>query len=160
MQPPPTERHKTKRASAPPTKPYPQAKPPDSPEHSSLDNVLSSAGGGHIFEPPRDEGDTPAEPIEEFMWADDVQRAPDLSFNDVLSALPTDVDEDESSSESNPFTDLVNSMRSEEAHRPLPSRQQQFVEYILTGESDPLLDEPPEAPPADAPWTRALGAPG
>ncbi len=125
----------------------PPPKPPtDLPEYTSLDNVLSSAGTANIFEPPRKEGDTPPGIIEELNWADDLAK-PDASFDDVLSALPDDADANESSSSRNPFTDLVNSMKSEEAHRPLPSRQQQFVEYILTGELDPLIEDVPSSPP-------------
>jgi DNA-binding NarL/FixJ family response regulator/REP element-mobilizing transposase RayT len=135
----PREQQKPPKRSAP-------LPPADIPEYTSLDSVLSSAGTANIFEPPRKEGDTPAGMIAELNWADDLAK-PGASFDDVLSALPEDADVNESSSSRNPFTDLVNSMKSEEAHRPLPSRQQQFVEYILTGELDPLIEDMPSEPP-------------
>ncbi|MBZ0291637.1 MAG: transposase, partial [Anaerolineae bacterium] len=39
------------------------------------------------------------------------------------------------------FDELVNSMRSENQHTPLPDRHQQFIEFILTGGMDVLLKE-------------------
>lgn len=143
--------------TSPPPKRSAPLPPGDLPEYTSLDSVLSSAGAGNIFEPPRKEGDTPASIIEELNWADELAKPSESSFDDVLSALPDDAqDVNESSSQRNPFTDLVNSMRSEESHRPLPSRQQQFVEYIITGEIDPLgedLQAPPPAPIVPTPGT-------
>lgn len=113
--------------------------------HSSLDDVLASQGGvTNIF------GDVHSG--EDFSWAHE-QPGADSDFDEVLNSLPTESSEE--AAPRNPFTDLVNSMRNESAHRPLPSRQEQFVEYILTGGMDSLLEEieqsqtstPP--PPAD-----------
>ena len=108
--------------------------------HTPLDSVLSREGGATniLGEPPIAPGDTPANIIEDLAWAHE-QPKPDSSFDDVLNALPTDASGE--TAPRNPFTDLVNSMRSEEAHRPLPSRQEQFVEFILSGGMDSLLEE-------------------
>ncbi|MEO8394968.1 MAG: hypothetical protein ABI700_18370, partial [Chloroflexota bacterium] len=117
----------------------PTPKAPDNlPEYTSLDDVLSSAGGAQIFEAPLVEGDTPPSVASELVWAEEPPKQPDSSFDDVLNALPADAPE---AAPRNPFTDLVNSMRNEEQHRPFPSRQQQFVEYILTGGMDSLLEQ-------------------
>jgi DNA-binding NarL/FixJ family response regulator/REP element-mobilizing transposase RayT len=118
--------------------PRPAPKPPENlPEYSSLDDVISSAGGAEVFEPPRVEGDTPPSAVSELVWAEDPPK-PESTFDDVLNALPAEAPE---AAPRNPFTDLVNSMRTDEQHRPLPSRQQQFVEYILTGGMDSLLEQ-------------------
>jgi len=119
------------------------------PEYSTLDDILASSGRDLFDEPPTDEegtnqfgalededGDTPSG--EDFAWASQPQHS-DSTFDEVLNSLPSDTPEGEAPR--NPFTDLVNSMRSGEAHRPLPSRQEQFVEFILTGGMDSLLDE-------------------
>lgn len=137
--------------SLPPTAPLPpsagMASP--APEYSTLDDILASSGSNLFGEPPEDEegtnqfgslededGDTPSG--EDFAWASQPQHS-DSTFDEVLNSLPSDAPEGEAPR--NPFTDLVNSMRSGEAHRPLPSRQEQFVEFILTGGMDSLLDE-------------------
>jgi len=112
--------------------------PENLPEYTSLDDVLSSAGGAQIFESPVVEGDTPPSAVSEMVWAEEAPKLPDSSFDDVLNSLPPNAPE---AAPRSPFTDLVNSMRTEEQHRPLPSRQQQFVEYILTGGMDSLLEQ-------------------
>ena len=117
---------------------HPTPKAPENlPEYTSLDDVMSSAGGAQIFEAPLVEGDTPPSAVSELAWADEAPKN-NSAFDEVLNSLPPDAPE---AAPSNPFTDLVNSMRTEEQHRPLPSRQQQFVEYILTGGMDSLLEQ-------------------
>ena len=117
-------------------RPTPKA-PENLPEYTSLDDIISSAGGAQIFEAPLAEGDTPPSAASELSWAEEAPKS-ESAFNEVLNSLPADAPE---AAPSNPFTDLVNSMRTEEQHRPLPSRQQQFVEYILTGGMDSLLEQ-------------------
>ncbi|MFN8561827.1 MAG: hypothetical protein U0703_09460 [Anaerolineae bacterium] len=121
------------------------------PEYSSLDDVLSQAGT-NIFEQPAAEGDTPANFPEELDWMEESSSKRESSFDDVLNSLPPDAPNP--SAPSSPFNDLVNSMRTEEAHRPLPSRQQQLVEFILSGGTDSLDNEPPPAQPQTAPLSQ------
>ena len=101
--------------------------PDDLPEYSSLDNVLGAVGT-NIFESPLEEGD---------MAGDEATPPQAEPFERMLNALPPDAPP----VPPDPFTDLVNSMRRDEPHQPLPSRQQRFVEFILTGGMDPLLQE-------------------
>ncbi|MBI1257255.1 MAG: response regulator [Chloroflexi bacterium] len=117
-------------------RPAPKA-PENLPEYTSLDDVIAGAGGAQIFEAPLVEGDTPPSAASELSWAEEAPKS-ESAFNEVLNSLPPNALE---AAPSNPFTDLVNSMRTEEQHRPLPSRQQQFVEYILTGGMDSLLEQ-------------------
>ncbi|MEP7291631.1 MAG: transposase, partial [Chloroflexota bacterium] len=102
------------------------------------DHSAEPSGTNRFNEPPLQPGDTPASSVEDMAWAHE-QPKPDSSFDEVLNALSLDTSD--ATAPRNPFTDLVNSMRSGEAHRPLPSRQEQFVEFILTGGMDSLLEE-------------------
>lgn len=117
----------------------------DMPDYSSLDDVLANAAGTNIFEQPVVEGDTPPSAPEELVWQDESSKR-EPTFDDVLNSLPPDAPKPPPPS--SPFNDLVNSMRTEEEHRPLPSRQQQLVEFILSGGTDSLDNEPPKPPPS------------
>ncbi|HVU10998.1 MAG TPA: transposase [Phototrophicaceae bacterium] len=120
---------------APPNNPN---NPNNPPEHSSLDNVIASAGRSNIFESPVVEGDTPPS-VDLAAWTEEPPPKHDAAFDEVLNALPTD--SGDQAAPRSPFTDLVDSMRSDQTHQPLPSRQQQFVEFILTGGMDSLLEQ-------------------
>ncbi len=137
------------------------ARPPTLPEFSSLDSVLVDEAPSEIFEPPVRDGDTPSVPevssgaVRQFIatrgsGADD--------FDSVLDDLDEQAVREQAASrvQSNSFTELVNSMRGENAHTPLPDRHQQFIDFILTGGMDVLLSEiekaktgPLAAQPAD-----------
>ena len=115
-------------SSAPPQTRRAKSRPPDDlPEYTSLENVLSSRGAS--------EDDTPSRPVAE---APVEHPEGEESFEAILSKLDPELDEESAASI---FDDLVNSMRSSDPHRPLPARHQQFVEFILTGGMDSLLDE-------------------
>ncbi|MFQ3565725.1 MAG: transposase [Aggregatilineales bacterium] len=116
-------------ASSPPQTRRAKSRPPDDlPEYTSLENVLSSRGAS--------EDDTPSRPVAESP----VEHAEaEESFEAILSRLDPELYEQEGAASA--FDDLVNSMRSSDPHRPLPARHQQFVEFILTGGMDSLLDE-------------------
>lgn len=126
------------------------------PEYSNLDDVLN-AGGTNIFdEPPVVAGDTPSNPPEELDWVDESSKRESL-FDEVLNQLPPDAPkQDEPKKGTGPFNDLVNSMRTEETHRPLPSRQQQLVEFILSGGTESLDNEPPKPPMPQRPEVTPL----
>ena len=125
--------------------------PSSLPEFSSLDDVLTSEAPSEMFEPERQEGDTPAVPdfdsdaMRQFL-ATRPDRG-DETFDAVLGSIdPTEADAAEARSD---FQNLVDSMRGSRAHTPLPDRHQQFIEFILTGGMDNLLTEIERARPAD-----------
>ncbi len=111
-------------------------KPDDLPEYSSLDNVLSSADS-NVFEPALSGEDTPPQPS-------------DPAFDEVLNTLPPETPSVPPPNDQ--FKTLVNSMRSDDQPKPLPARHQQFVEFILSGGMDSLIDQleqksdPPQTP--------------
>lgn len=124
-------------------------------DYSSLEEALGVAGTNIFDQPPAAEEDTPSNPSDELVWADESSKR-ESSFDDVLNALPPDAPE--SVAPSNPFNDLVNSMRTEEAHRPLPSRQQQLVEFILSGGTD-ILEDPSSRASVETPNLPKQAAP-
>ncbi len=95
-----------------------------------------------IDEAPVNVGDTPPGSVEELVWAEEPPK-PESAFDDVLNSIQPNVTE---AAPRNPFTDLVNSMRSEDAPRPLLTRQQQFVEYILTSGVESIFTDEDDAP--------------
>jgi DNA-binding NarL/FixJ family response regulator/REP element-mobilizing transposase RayT len=105
-------------APMPPTRPA--APEPDSlPEFNSLDDVLQSFG----FDPPTQAEDTPSVPLP-----------------------PTDprVTQTGTSRRQRPerdFDNLVDSMRPDEPRSRLPDRQQQMMDFIVTGGMDSVLKE-------------------
>lgn len=107
--------------------------PGDLPEFSSLDSVLNMFNPSELFEPDYDDGDTPS------------LEAPDLSgaemMDAVINQLRPDAGSETGPGASDRFLDLVNSMRDEKPHKPLPERTQPFVEFILTGGMDNLMQE-------------------
>jgi|GEM_PF-753276 CheY-like chemotaxis protein/REP element-mobilizing transposase RayT len=62
-------------------------------------------------------------------------------FDGVLGSIDTDEEVVESQRPADEFDDLVNSMRTDEPHRPLPDRQETFFEFIITGGMDNLVSE-------------------
>ncbi|MAS32992.1 MAG: hypothetical protein CL610_03220 [Anaerolineaceae bacterium] len=124
------------------------APPPYLPEFSSLDDVLADEAPSTLFEPPPRDGDTPAVPnvdsdaIRQFLATS--PEAGERLFDRMLGQIEPETGDKpalpEGSSASD-FDSLVNSMRSEKPHTPLPDRHQQFVEFILTGGMDSLLSE-------------------
>ena len=130
------------------TRPSQSRPPTDLPEYTSIDNVLSSVAGTRGLSP------------EQMPTEQEPEEQPDEELDELLKELPqqpiisSDLDQDafnalleelESGEDVRPtgteFDDLVNSMRAGEPHKPLPTRHQQFVEFILTGGMDPLLEE-------------------
>ncbi len=142
------------------TRPAQTQEPLDLPDYVQFDDMMSDPVGTNIFEPPREEGDTPPSGVNELVWEEE-PPPPESAFDEVLNSLP---DTPESVAPNSPFDDLVNSMRTDEAHRPLPSRQQQLVEFILGTDSlseqdknAPSEPEPPEEP-EETPKSGLLGA--
>ncbi|MBZ0299538.1 MAG: response regulator, partial [Anaerolineae bacterium] len=153
------------------------AAPPRLPEFSSLDDILADEAPSSLFEPPVRDGDTPAVPsvdsdaVRQFLATSSDQG--DRTFDSMLSEISPDESADGPPQlPGGDFQDLVNSMRAEQAHTPLPDRHQQFVEFILTGGMDnllseiekaktgPLEDEEGEIPePPPAPKLRKLSPP-
>ncbi len=113
--------------------------PDDLPESNSFDHVMLSTVDSRLFDPPIREGDTPQSSDEALAALLGSEPAmPDQDFDEVLNALPADSPEDEPPRTA--FSELVNSMRPETPHRPLPSRPQ-FVDFMLSGGMDSLIDE-------------------
>ncbi|NWG15352.1 MAG: transposase [Chloroflexi bacterium] len=120
------------------------APPSDLPEFSPLDNVLKSFD----FEPLAGEEDTPTVPerdseaVRQYL-ATSPDAAPD-SFNEVLGAIepaqPRQPAEPKSGRRAD-FEELVASMRGDAPHTPLPERQQQSLDFILTSGMDAVLKE-------------------
>jgi DNA-binding NarL/FixJ family response regulator/REP element-mobilizing transposase RayT len=135
-----------------------ESKPPDDlPEYTSIDNVLSTVAGTRAFPAP-DVTPSPAEippepipeeieddfktpPIEELL--EGLPHKPATTLDDeAFSALLDELDSGEAvAAEADEFDELVNSMRDDAPHKPLPERHQQFVEFIVTGGMDNLLEE-------------------
>ncbi len=136
------------------------ALPPNLPEFSPLASVLQSFD----FDAEIDDQDTPAVPLDDSEAMRQYLATTDRSltgsgFDDILSAIdPEDaVREEKPRSDRADFEDLVASMRGSDAHTPLPDRQQQMLDFILTTGMASLLSEiekvktgplsQPEAPP-------------
>lgn len=119
-----------------------KSKPPDDlPEYTSLENVLASAARSDMFSQLGADEDSDALP-EDLWGSDSSQSRPAGSFDEVLNALDPDVAERLEKRDADEFANLVNSMRGSEAQKPpLPARQQQYVEFILSGGMDNLLEE-------------------
>lgn len=121
--------------------------PPTLPEFSSLDSILVDEAPSEIYEPPVGDEDTPNVPTSDSQAVRQFLATRDDVKDDFDSVLG-DIDPEEESarpglprSEMTSFDELVNSMRSESQHTPLPDRHQQFIEFILTGGMDVLLKE-------------------
>jgi CheY-like chemotaxis protein/REP element-mobilizing transposase RayT len=127
------------------TRPSTSKPPTDLPEYTSIDNVLSSVAGTRGLSseqtPPEPE-DELFEPIDDPLQGFPQQPVPTLD-EDAFNALLEELESGEGAPPpaGTEFDDLVNSMRTDEPHKPLPTRHQQFVEFILTGGMDPLLEE-------------------
>jgi DNA-binding NarL/FixJ family response regulator/REP element-mobilizing transposase RayT len=133
------------------TRPSKSKPPTDLPEYTSIDNVLSSVSKPQA-QPPAEQpseakhpdlfaGDAVSQSIDDLLQNAAEPPAPD-SEEDAFSALLVDLDSGaEQPQEGSEFDELVKSMRSDEPHQPLPTRHQQFVEFILTGGMDSLLEE-------------------
>lgn len=113
------------------------------PEISDLDAVLKNFG----FEPPVAEGDTPSVPtkdsdaLRQFLATANSAGEGEV-FDDVLGAIEeSEYEEHVSRQRNSDFEGLVNSMRSEEQHQTLPTRQQQLMDFILTTGMDSVLSE-------------------
>ena len=66
----------------------------------------------------------------------------DSIFDQMLGEIvPEDEEQPQLPASSSGFDELVNSMRRDQTHTPLPDRHQQFVEFILKGGMDGLLSE-------------------
>ncbi|MBL8154294.1 MAG: response regulator [Anaerolineae bacterium] len=112
-------------------------------QFTPLDQVLQSFG----FDPPPEEMDTPSVPtknsdaMRQFLATGGGTEAAD-TFDDVLGAIeehPTSRPPKDQRGVD--FEGLVQSMRSEDPHRPLPDRQQQLMDFILTTGMDSVLQE-------------------
>ncbi len=142
------------------TRPAKSKPPTDLPEYTSIDNVLSTVQGTRGLTPEKQppEGDSAdpfgsldadADPFADAALSssiDDLLGQPDqpatTDEDDAFSSLLEELDSGEEQPQSGTeFDELVNSMRSGEPHQPLPTRHQQFVEFILTGGMDSLLEE-------------------
>jgi DNA-binding NarL/FixJ family response regulator/REP element-mobilizing transposase RayT len=111
-------------------------------QFTPLDQVLQSFG----FDPPPEEMDTPSVPtknsdaMRQFLATGGTEAAD--TFDDVLGAIeehPTSRPPKDQRGVD--FEGLVQSMRSEDLHRPLPDRQQQLMDFILTTGMDSVLQE-------------------
>lgn len=117
-------------------------RPPAPPEFTPLDQVLQSFG----FEPTPEDEDTPSVPqqdsdaIRQYLATKGSMEAVER-FDNVLESLdPAEQPESKPKRQSD-FEGLVRSMQSGEPHRPLPDRQQQMMDFILTAGMDSLLSE-------------------
>lgn len=115
--------------------------PPGLPEFSPLDDVLKSFD----FEPLAGEEDTPAVPERD---SDAVRQylatSPDAAphtFDEILGAIEPDQPAPPKSGRQADFEELVASMRGDAPHTPLPERQQQSFDFILTSGMDAVLKE-------------------
>lgn len=132
---------------APPwERPAPGAQERASIDFSSLGSILLDEAPDE-YEPPTGAEDTPAVPT---VDSDAVRQflatrsgGEDDTFGSVLDAINQEAVQQSGGAPriTDSFDDLVNSMRSEREHTPLPDRHQQFVEFILTGGMDNLLNE-------------------
>lgn len=136
--------------------------PPMPPEFTPLDQVLQSFG----FEPAADDEDTPSVPqqdsdaIRQFL-ATSGQGGAAERFDNVLESMDPEEYAESKPKRQSDFEGLVRSMQSGEPHRPLPDRQQQMMDFILTTGMDSLLSEiqksktgpltPPKQPRQKAP---------
>lgn len=146
--PKPTIKPLSSRAAQPPISPpvTPPPAPPALPEMTSLDNILLNMGD--IFEQESSETPIPTDDDDSAsVWDDGGQ--PDL-FDEVLNALPREV-QDRRKPVSDPFEDLVNSMRTGQPHQPLPARRSEYVEFVFKGGLDVLFDQIDRATTANKP---------
>ncbi|MGQ9890012.1 MAG: response regulator [Aggregatilineales bacterium] len=114
---------------------------------SSLDSILMDEAPSEMFEPAVGDEDTPSVPavdseaVRQFLATYHPTDKSD-TFGDVLEAIDPAVPAAEGGTYApGSFDDLVNSMRADRQHTPLPDRHQQFIEFILTGGMDTLLTE-------------------
>jgi DNA-binding NarL/FixJ family response regulator len=124
------------------------AQPPALPGFSTLNDVLADEAPSSLFEPPVRDGDTPSVPhvdsdaVRQFLATS--QTPGDRLFDSMLTEIKpedTELPPKPPQLPGGDFENLVNSMRGEQQHTPLPDRHQQFVEFILTGGMDSLLSE-------------------
>lgn len=129
-------------------------RPPTLPGFSSLNEVLTDEAPSSLFEPPVKDGDTPPVPsvdsdaVRQFLATS--KTSTDRLFDRMLTEIKPEDQELPPSQPQLPggdFENLVNSMRGDQQHTPLPDRHQQFVEFILTGGMDSLLSEIEKAKP-------------
>lgn len=125
------------------------APPHNLPEHTSLDDVLASAGD--IFNEAY--ADTPVEFDAELDGLGQPSSAPNAEFDQVLNALPPtfDEDEDDNSPENDEFSRLVNSMKESRSRSSLPERQRGLIDFVIRGDSEPsnfdrLAEQEPPMP--------------
>jgi REP element-mobilizing transposase RayT len=114
--------------------------PVELPEFSTLDKVLKSFD----FEPLADEDVTPSveEEDEDSARPDTIPEAESETFDEILSAIDSNQPSAPSKSKSrSDFDDLVESMRVREPHKPLPERQQNSLDFIVTSGMDQVLKE-------------------
>lgn len=111
-------------------------------QFTPLEQVLQSFG----FDPPPEEMDTPSVPtknsdaMRQFLATGGTEAAD--TFDDVLGAIEEDPTSPTPKDKRGiDFAGLVQSMRSEDPHRPLPDRQQQLMDFILTTGMDSVLQE-------------------
>ncbi len=114
---------------------------------SSLGSILMDEAPSEMFEPAVGDEDTPSVPavdsdaVRQFLATYHPTGESD-TFGDVLEAIDPAVPAAEGETYApGSFDDLVNSMRADRQHTPLPDRHQQFIEFILTGGMDTLLTE-------------------
>ena len=112
--------------------------PPELPEAATLDSILSNMGEIYAQE---EYYDTPSHPDDlsedsSSMW-EVPPRQTDL-FDEVLNSLPNDVQQPR---RDDPFSDLVNSMKGEKPHEPLPTRKSDYVEFVFQGGLETLFEQ-------------------
>lgn len=124
--------------------PRPGGQPPAPVDFSSLGSILMDEASAEMLEPPGAE-DTPAVPatnsdaVRQFLATR--PESVDDTFDSVLDAIGPDAGAPGTARAADGFDDLVESLRTERQHTPLPDRHQQFLELILTGGMDNLLVE-------------------
>ncbi len=117
------------------------SQPTAPPEISSLDAVLQSFG----FEPPVEQEDTPAVPMQDsdavrqFLATSNHSEGSDV-FDDILESIDPDSPES-AKKQTDEFRGLVRSLQGSETHTPLPGRQQQTMDFILSSGMDSVLRE-------------------
>lgn len=91
-----------------------------------------------------DNDDTPIVAADDYAaeWQRGGHDPQDKAFEEILSSIdPNDQPESRRKTPVGEFDNLVNSMRGDQSRQHLPARHQQFVDLILTGGMNPLIDQ-------------------
>jgi len=108
--------------------------PPPLPQTRPVVKSLGSAPPPRFDDTPVMISDDPAA-----AWQADMPNMQDEEFQQLLTTI--DPNAPNARPQSDDFADLVNSMRADQAPRESLTRQQQFVDFILRGGMNPLIEQ-------------------